>query len=352
MKRVLGQVVRVPFAKGLLQRVSEMARGKCIVYFSLHRIIDREQAQKDHPHFLNKTAITKDQAKILLSELNKKLPFISLADSISCLKGEQSLSRSHGVLLIEVPYVQTLKLLSPILLENQIPATIVLDTESLSSGQMPWMDDIVYRFGSTDRPQISVDFMDRSFALASPSERMAAANHMIDYLNLANPAILRARLEQLRACLDEVAIPPMSERILTTEQLAELGLDPMFSFMCAGQHRLPFCGLSHQELDREIGSSKKQLNRLFGAAAKPVFFCTTGFDKPYDKEIIQCMMMNGFTATIAGEFGVCRPGDNMFLLKRMPLSNGVKSFDRYELQGLLNAIDEFLLITLAQERKL
>lgn len=352
IKSALEYLVRLPFTKHILHKISEVARGKCVAFFSLHRVIEDTAINLNHPHFANKTALIPRKARKLLSSIHERLPFISMADAISYLKGERKLTQSHAVLLIEVPYVQTIRLLSPILEDHKIPATVVLNSECIHDGQMPWMDEIIYRLGSTKKNEIAVNFIDRSFSLATMHDRMAAAHHFIDYLSHSNPTMLRARIAQLRELLWEVAVHPVGERICTVHHLEKLAKNPLFSFACAGAHRLPFFDISHEDAQKEIIDSKYDLHAMFGDAMQPVFYYPLGSDKRRHKELIAMMMESGYEAAIGPLYGVCRPGDNMFRLMRLPLAFGSKSFAQFELQGLSDAIDEFLLVSFAKEKEL
>jgi peptidoglycan/xylan/chitin deacetylase (PgdA/CDA1 family) len=352
IKNALEYLIKFPFMKNVLHKLSQAVRGKCIVYFSLHRVLEDSEKSIIHPHFINKTAITHKQAHRLLTHIAYRLPFISLRDSIEYLKGNMTLNRSHAVLLIEVPYAQTIKEILPILEELRIPATFILNTESIYDGQMPWMDEIVFRLGSTNKKEISVNFIDRSFNLLNSTDRIAAANHFIAHISHSNPNTLRTRLNQLRETLSEIAIPPSSERICTHKQLEKISSNPLVSFACAGQYRLPFFDISLKDAKKEIIDAKNELNAMFNKACLPVFFYPLGFSKRRNKDLVRLMMDNGYFSAIGRDFGVCRSGDNMFHLPRLPLAYGVKGFERFELQDFSDAIDEFLLVTFAQEKKL
>lgn len=341
-------IVKLPFSKRILHKLSEAARGKCIAYFCLHRVLKDDQ--KNHPHYLNKTAITISQARLLISHINKLLPFISLKSSLELLTNEKPVVRSQAVLLIEVPYLETIQLLRPLLEEMKIPATIVINSESLHSGQMPWTDEIVYRLGHILEKEISVNFIDRTFPLLCASERLNAAHHLIENLCHTSPELLLYRLNQLRETLGEVAVFPVEERIATISQLENLPT-PLFSFANAGRLRLPFYEMNKDEALEEVVQSQLELSSFFPSALCPVYIYPPASYRRKDKEVAR-LLMEHYQAAISRAHGVCRPGDNMFQLKCLPLAFGAKSFEQFELQGLSDAIDEFLLVTLAQEKGL
>jgi hypothetical protein len=352
IKRAFEYVAKLPFLSHLLHKLSERARGHCLVFFSLHRVLEDSSLNLAHPHRQNKTAITSRQAHRLLTELNHRLPFISLADALEYLRGNRKMNGSCAVLLVEVPYLQTVRQLNPLLEELRIPATYVLSTESLEDGQMPWTDEIVFRLGSTSKTALSVTFIDRAFSLQSPGDRMLAAQHLIENLSHRTPSALFSRMNELRESLLETAIPPVGERICTIQQLEKIALNPLFSFANGGKQRIPLADISLPDAQEEIIQSKQILLSIFSRAFIPVFFHGAGSDKRHHKELVKLFIDNGYQAAITRNLGVCRPGDNMYRLLRLPLAYGVRSFEQFELQGLSDAIDEFLLVTLGQEREL
>lgn len=343
---------RLPFTKSLLHRLNEKARGHSIVFFSLHRVLESSTSTMHHPHFLNRSAVLVHKAHSLLQKLNQRLPFISLADSLRYLQGKRSLHRSHAVLLIEAPYEQTVQLLHPLLEEMRIPATYILDTWSLEHGHMPWADEILYRLGTTNETEICAPFVDRVFALKNAGDRLKAARYFIENFCHKNPELLLSRMTTLREILSPATMLPSSERMATTLELEKIALNPLFSFASAGQCRLPFFDISLEDLEQEIVMAKDRLAEQFNRAFVPVFFNSFGADKKLYPDIMKILIDSEHQASISHHLGVARPGDHMFRLPRLSLAIGLKNFEQYELQGILDLIDEFLLVTLAQEREL
>lgn len=350
IKNALEYMVKIPFAKNLLHKITESARGKCIVYFSLHRVLPDIPASFTHPHYLNRTALTLKQAQQQLSYINRRLPFISIADSLEYLLGKRPLSRSHAVLLIETPYIQTIRHLSPLLEDQKIPCSIAVNTDSLQDGHMPWMDEITFRLGHTTKPSLSVNFVDRHFTLTTMSERLSAAEHLIHHLSQSSPDVLKSRAQQIYDALAAVAIPPASERICTLLELEKLSLNSLYSFICAGKSRLPLKNISPEDAHKEIIQAKNELSSHLSRGLMPIYFSQFAFDKKRRRDIMELMLDNGYQAAISSQQGLCRPGDNMFRLKRLPLAQGLKGFEQFELQGLSDAIDEMLLVTLAKDK--
>lgn len=350
VKKAFEYLVRLPFTKPLLHRLSEAARGKCVAYFSLHRILEDGPDLASHPHRLSKTALTVCEARRILEKIKKTLTFISLTESLDFLLGHKTLERSVAVLLIDAPYAQTLKLLVPLAHELKIPFTVGLSTHSLLTGEPTWVDEISYRVMSTPKKELVVNFIDRSFALSNTNDRLFAAQHIIDNLSDCTPPMLQSRLQHVREILHETALLPASERIATTSQLAKLG--PNIAWAVAGCEHLPCFVHDLEGSAREIITAKLELSAMMGETLAPVYLYPPGFDKRHQGELFKMMMGAGYTAAISRSIGVCRPGDNMFRLQRLPLGLGAKSFEQFEVQGLADAIDQFLLITLAQDEGL
>jgi hypothetical protein len=352
VKKAFEYLVRLPFTKPLLHRINEAARGKCIAYFSLHRILENTPDLCSHPHRIAKTALTLDEARKILEQIKKTLYFVSLKESLDYLLGHISLERSVAVLFIEAPYVQTLKNLVPLARELEIPLTVAVSTNSLLTGEPLWMDEISYRVINTPKEELAINFIDRSFTLTNSQERFAAAQHIINNLSNCSAPTLRSRLNHLRETLHETAILPTSERIATTAQLLKFSHDDV-TYIIAGNEHLPFLALLDEErADRELSVAKLELQAMLGDVLLPVYFYPLGVDKRHQPDITKLLINSSFTAAISRNVGVCRPGDNMFRLVRLPLGLDGKSFEQFELQGLADAIDEFLLVTLAHNEGL
>lgn len=351
VKTAFEYLARLPFTKPLLHRLNEAARGKCVAFFSLHRILDEGPDLASHPHYLAKTALTAGQARRVLKHIKKTLPFVSLPSSLAILKGEEPMKRSVAVLIIEAPYAQTIKNVVPLALELDIPVAIALTTHSLLTGEPLWMDEVTYRIISTPKQQLVLNFIDRSFNLTTAAERIFAAHHLVDILSHCSIPTLHSRLDHVREILHETALAPTSERICTQAQLMKLEL-PGLSFIVAGREHIPFYEMDVKEAEKEIVYAKQELSQMVGNTLAPVFLYPLGIDKRRKTEFIKLMMDAGYTAAISRAIGICRPGDNMFRLSRLPLGPSAKSFEQFELQGLSDAIDEFLLVTLGQDKGL
>jgi len=351
VKKAFEYLMRLPFTKPLLHRLNEAARGKCVVYFSLHRILEEGPELAMHPHRLTKTALTIFEARRLLEQIKKTLSFISLAESLEFLLGRKAIKRSVAVLLIESPYVQTLKFLVPLAQELKIPFTVGLTTQSLLTGEPVWMDEISFKVISTAKRELVVNFIDRSFALSTTAERLVAVQHIIENLSSCTAPMLQSRLQHLREILKETAVLPASERIATASQLAQLS-QANISWAIAGNEHLPCFAHDPEAAEREIITAKLELSAMMGQGLAPVYFYPLGFEKRHQAQLLRMMMSAGYTAAISRSVGVCRPGDNMFRLQRLSLSLEAKSFEQFEVQGLAEAIDQFLLVSFAQDEGL
>ena len=348
LKTVFKYIAKVPFAKTVLHRLSEAARGKSVVFFSLHRVIAQELGERD---YIDPTALNVQKIKEIIIEIHKTLPFISMKEAIALLKGKQPLLSSQAVLLLETPYIQSINNLMPLLKELHIPVCIMLSTHSIHSGEMVWMDDVVYRLATTTKTSVSVKYIDRSFPLTTRTERALAASHFVEHLSHCHPEALQVKLAELRETLDDCSMPAPSERIATIAQLMELMANSLVSYGAAGQCHWPFYEIHLDEAAKEIVDAKEELSGLFDRAFVPVFFYPLGFDKRRNQELLNLMMDSGYEAAISRTTGICHPGDNMFRLMRLPLGQNIKSFEQFELMGLSDAIDEFLLVTLAKDKE-
>lgn len=347
LKKVFHYVSKFPFAKQALHRLNEAARGKSVVFFSMHKIVENDGLEE----YIDPSALDIKKAAHIIKEINKTLPFISMRDAIDILKGEQKLTCSHGVLILEVPYIQSIKTILPVLKEMHVPLCVMLSTHSIYSGELLWMDEVIYRLSTTHKTNISVSYIDRSFPLVTFQDRQNAATHFVEHLSHCHPHALEQKLNELKDNLDENSLPSPNERIATVAQLKEFAKNPLVLFGSAGQFHWPFYEIGLDEAAKEITAPKEELSALFDTAFVPVFSCPLGFDKRRNQELVNMMIASGYQAAISRTTGICHPGDNMFRLMRLPLGPNTKSFEQYQLMGLSDAIDEFLLVTLAKDRE-
>lgn len=341
---------RLPFTKLLLHRLNELARGRFVAFFSLHRVLD-DESLKDHPHYLAKTALGVSDAHRILSQIQKTLPFISVGEALSLLRGQQKLEHSAAVLIVEAPYIDTIKNIMPLALKLNIPLSFTLCAHSLATGEASWVDEIMTRIISTPKEELVVNFIDRTFKLSSFTERVWAAHHIIDNLSQSNKRLLLSRLNHVRDLLQETALPPKTERIMSIPDLVKLSLNPKVSFVIGGQHQVPLLDLDDEEAHKEIDLSKGELFYLLREAIAPVFIYPFSQANTDHLKLHSLMLKAGFEAMITRSLGIARPGDNMFSLASLPLGLENHEFTQFEMQGLADAIDEFLLITLAKDEE-
>lgn len=341
-------LARLPFCKKLIHKASEAISGNSVVFFSIHRVLKDNIKSLTHPHLLNKTAITKTQAQKFLTQIHRSMPFISLLEAEEFLLDKKKLNRSSACLIIEAPYLQTIELITPFLIEHKIPVTIALSQGIIKKQETPWADQIINLLYNTEKKSICVDFMDRSFNLSSPRERLFAANYFVDNLNNTNKELFINRLALLKKKLKPDNLSE-SETIAPLSLLKTLSLNPLFSFACTEtSYPLPE-KLSKKNLE-DIIKTKQIINQTFECSVQPAFlYPNNRFKLPIS--LIDSLRDN-YKLFLINQKGICRTGDNMFKLKRLPLAQGIKNFERFELQDLSTAIDEFLLVTLANEKTL
>jgi hypothetical protein len=347
----LKYATKIPLANKLLHKTTELIKGKRIIYFSIHRILPDTITSLVHPHYVNGTALTIKQAEKQLVHINRILPFISFSDSLALLTGKKPMTHSCSVLIVEIPYFLTMELFLPLLSKMNIPLAIAIDTKSIKSGYMPWMDELVFRLGHTQKTQLAVNFMDRQYSLTTMSERLDTARNLIAYLGKLPIEILLSRLQEIRDYLFDVSILTANERILSSEQLKKLSLEIPLSFLCAGENRLPLTLMSKNEVMREVILNFHLLRSLFMECALPVYFSHFYFDKKKRTEFLEMMIGNQMSAAISANKGLAKSGDDMFCLCRYPLAQELGEIEKFEFMGLSEAIDELILVTLAREER-
>jgi hypothetical protein len=223
---------------------------------------------------------------------------------------------------------------------------------SLKTGEPPWTDEVFFRVLTTTKEELLPNFMDRAFKLSTSADRLLAANHLTDNLIHCSSRLFPARLSSLRAMLHETALLPRSERIASLPELFKFAEAQKASLLMSGQNLAAIFEQNPAEAHLSLMTAKEELLSMVGESLLPVFFYPLSLTKYRRQELSKLMLLGGFEAAISNSTGLARPGDNMFRLPCLPLNCESPGFSQFELQGVADAIDEFLLVTLAKNEEL
>lgn len=345
LKKGLQTLCKLPFARKLLRKLSEAAQGNFVAFLSINRLVKSDRRQSLYPR-----VFTKEQLKKSLLELKKIINFVGLDEALSFLRGEQALLESKAVLILESFYLQSIELLLPVIAELEIPVCIMVAPSSVYTGDMLWRDEINYHIFATHKKTLNVSFIDRSFPLNNWAEKKTAAQNIIYHLEHCHPKALISKKEELNEALGEISLAPLSHRIISQAGLEKLKQNSLISFGCQGNFAWPFYEIDEKEALREIIDGKNALTNLLGSFS-PIYWFGGEARKKLSGKYAELLRENGFTSALSLEQGLCHPADNMFRLKSISLNPKANPVEGVELATLADAVDEFLLITLAKDKE-
>lgn len=344
---ILTQAVKLPLSANILHKINHMFKGNYIVYFHMHRVL--ADHSHSHPHYLNGSAITLKQALKELKNIHSIMPFISLSDSLSFLTGQKNLTHARAVLLIDTPYFLTMDLLMPYLVDMNIPLTIAIDSDNLSHNTMPWMDEISFRLGYSAKTTLSMSFLDRQYRLNTINDKISTMNNIIDYLRLLPIDIFLWRLKEIRDYFSDISLLNSNERMLTIDEIKSMGKKVPLSLCYAGK-RLSLSMMSQAEIYQEIIAGFNDIKNIFKENILPIYFSHFYYDDKQQKNINDIMMINNFLGAIYPHQGLHKPGDNMFSLSRLPLSQQHNTIAKLEIMIASNLIDQLITLGIAKEK--
>lgn len=216
---------------------------------------------------------------------------------------------------------------------------------------MPWTDEIVFGVFSSPKQEVNFSFIDRTFSLTSDAQKIECCEHLLENVSRCSGTLIKERLEAITRGLDVAGPLPACERLLKTAELQTLANNPSVSFGYSSAHRFPLHDATSPSTQEEIIEGISKLMSTFHRKMVPAFFFPSRYDVSKNIAFSELLMNMNMEAAFITAKGICRPGDNMFELPLLPLAHDTKSFERFELQGLSHAIDEFLLVTMAKEKE-
>ena len=269
-----------------------------------------------------------------MRHLAERRPVVSL-DRLARGVLDGTLPRGAVAVTFDDGTLDALESASPVLTELDIPATFFINVEHIDEEHEPWWDVLArILLDRNETPAVldwTLDGSRRTLSTGNASEREAA------YAAI-HPALMHAtRPERERVLADLVEwagehLPVRaSHRLLLPHEVRELGERPGHTI---GAHSVSHIRLPLQpaeEQDWEIGTSRRELERITG---RPV----TLFSYPYgghDRDTVERVRRAGFRAAVTTEPRVVTIGDDVRALPRIEVKSG-------GVADLARALDEAL----------
>jgi peptidoglycan/xylan/chitin deacetylase (PgdA/CDA1 family) len=207
----------------------------------------------------------------------------------------------------------------PALKKYNIPATIFLPVASIETGEVPWYDRIFLALRVFPQEQLGITLgARRIFRLDSLQARLEAAAAIIGYLRTIPD---ERRKEYCRGLEERFVLPAdqLKNRMLTWEQIREMSREGI----TFGSHTMTHPAVSQltaEQLERELGDSKRILEQRIGCAA-PHFAYPFGKPEDCGAAALPVLQSHGYGSAATTLEGVNQPGDSRYELRRTQIVN-------------------------------
>jgi len=340
----LRQVSRLPMTRKAFHKVSEAARGPSIAFLRCRRVLPNTAQGNLHPDRLQRSALTPDELHKALSRAKKTLEFIHPGEALAALTRGSRLRQGAAVLTFDESFAATAELALPVLRDLKVPALFFVSTGHLDGKETLW-DQAIHTLVDEVAPEpLSVPWVDRVLRTDSPTARARAVRRLLMLLIKLDEQRLVEKLMELHERAGHPHRFFALDRMLTSGEVEQLSTDPMVSIGAHGHLHLPFGSISDEALDTELIQPREKLRELCGAAFADVVSYPFGRLPHVGARAVARAREVGYRAGFTALPGVARPGDHLFTLPRLPMSPDHDSLESYELQGISDAVDEFLLV--------
>jgi peptidoglycan/xylan/chitin deacetylase (PgdA/CDA1 family) len=206
----------------------------------------------------------------------------------------------------------------PILQKYRLPATVYLTIESVETGQVAWYDRVFLAMAVAPSGELKLNLQGPwLFQLNSPEDRLRAALEVVAFLRTL------PNLQRRECCAlleNKIGLPQnkLSSRVLTWDEIRTMHQ----AGVAFGSHTLTHpvvSQLAPQELEQELGASKRLLEKILGI---PVLDFAFPFGKASDCSTAALNMLArcGYRSAATTVPGANTPQVNLFELRRLQVS--------------------------------
>ncbi len=344
------QLLRYTYTRRWLHFLSQKTRGHSIVFLRCRRILPDNVLGKKHRDAENPGALFPRQLASLLEEVQQRLQFLYLGEAISKLRSGKALNQSYVVLTFDESFESSINAALPILEDMNIPATFFVCTKHLQAEHCFMWDQEVHAITQSISPNpITVPWMDRQLTTHPPAQATQSANDLIRHLIQLPKEKREQRIASLKELSTSELLPSVLDRHVNHQELITYAKHSLLSFGSHGHSHHPMLSMDINTLKAELKQSRIILDDACGQSYVNVLNFPFGTQKQLSPTLIQNVMESGFLAALYDGDGVARPGDHLFRLPRLLLSQKTRILETYEIQGLSTALDEALLVLTGSE---
>lgn len=348
----LRQVARLGLTRHAMRAVSETTRGPSIAFLRLRRILPGNARGRAHADHHGGLSLTPRQLERTLARIQRTLPFIHLGEAVERLASGRRLDQSYAVLTLDESFAASVELGLPVCRKLGVPVTMFVTTGHLEGQSTLWDSQVTAALERIAPEPLRVPFIDRVLLTDTPKRRAHAAHALLLHLTTLPESRLEERLDALWQRTGGVPPLPPLDRMLTAGELARLSNDALLSFGAHGHAHLPLKSMSDDVVMRELREPRHILKDLVGPGYVDVASFPFGVRSLVDDRAPELAREAGYRAAFTAIRGVARPGDHLFRLPRLLVTQGTGAIEAHALSGVNEALDELLLVATGAEARL
>jgi len=352
LRGALRQIARVPFTRKALHNLSVASRGAGVAVLRVRRLVPDTEEGRRHPDRRAGSAMTANELEREITDAMGTLRFVHMTEAVDALSSGDRLEEGMAILTFDESFSLSAELALPVCRHLGVPVTFFVTTGHLDGAHTLWDEQVRGVIDRVAPLPLAVPWIDRVLRTDSAPRRASAARRLLLSLAALDEERLERRLEELFSRTGGRPPVGMLDRMLTSEELVSLGKDPLVTFGAHGHRHLSLASASDVALEEELSLPRAELQSLVGDSFCDVMSYPFGRAPYVDERAVLAARNAGYRAAFTAEPGVCRPGDHLFRLPRLPIGPSSSGTAAYELQGTFDAVDEIVLVASGDRTRL
>jgi peptidoglycan/xylan/chitin deacetylase (PgdA/CDA1 family) len=296
-----------------------------IIYYSrFYRIISyfqRNQAIilvyhsiniKNNPNIYPDNIITYESYKQQIEYLKKSYQIIPLIELVKILEKREKIPSRTVCLTFDDGYKDFIDQAFPILVNNEIPATLFPITGHLEAGKSKWEDELTNRIQTYGKNHlhISIQGEKQVFNLSTQEHRLDCIrelNRRMQNMSHTKRVHLLQRISSNTVC---------QQIIIKTHELKKICFYDGITIGCHTHTHKNLATLDIKQLEYEVIKSKKLIKEITGEECI-LFSYPFGQKKNYNNDVKRILLNNGFRAAVTTIRGRVSKKSNLYELRRI-----------------------------------
>jgi len=269
-------------------------------------------------NYINKH-LEKDYFYKILKELKKFGNPISMDELVDLEYKKKSYPSKSFIITFDDGFENNYSIAAPILKHLKIPAIFYITTAWVENNIMGWADRIEYCFENTKEASISFPWDNKKYHFRSRDEKISLLNYIRSYLkshsDINHDTVVSDIFYQCK--IPEIfSNDDLLDLKLNWNQISELNEDDLFLIGGHSHQHAILSFLDQFKLDEEIKTSINLLE-LNSKINVRHYSYPEGQENHYSNEVINSLKKRGIVCCPTACEGINKPGDDLFLLKRI-----------------------------------